>query len=228
MLAQYNQAFTPVVRGHGQQRPGRPAVVPHSDVKVRGLIVGEVREHPRHRHGRRDRPRARPEQGGADPGATPRPGCCPRRCSARSTSTSCRPPTGSAGPHLKNGDVIAQDKSTTAVEVNQILDDIMPLLTAVKPEKLNATLNALATALQGRGEEIGQTIDLADELPQEDQPAPADDRARPARRSSDVTDNLNDRRARPDHDHAEPPGHQPHDRRQGAAAGVHSSTRAST
>ncbi|MCQ0006279.1 MCE family protein [Actinomadura madurae] len=34
----------------------------------------------------------------------------------------------------------------------------------MKPAQLNATLNALATALQGRGDQIGRNIEEADEL----------------------------------------------------------------
>jgi phospholipid/cholesterol/gamma-HCH transport system substrate-binding protein len=160
MLAQYNKAFTPVDRVTVKSDRAGLQLVPHSDVKVRGLIVGEVRSiH------------------ATDTGAAIDLALDPSKVSLIPGNSSARmlpktvfgekyvdlvPPAGQRGPHLKNGDVIAQDKSTTAVEVNQLLDDIMPLLNAVQPEKLNETLNALATALQGRGEEIGQTIDLAD------------------------------------------------------------------
>ena len=160
MLAQYNQAFTPVCHVTVNSDRAGLQLVPHSDVKVRGLIVGEVRS-------------IRSTDGGAainialDPSKA---ALIPDNSSARMLPKTVFgekyvdlvPPAANAGPHLKDGDSIAQDRSTTAVEVTQLLDDIMPLLTAVKPEKLNATLNALATALQGRGEEIGQTIDLAD------------------------------------------------------------------
>ncbi|GLY91256.1 MCE family protein [Actinoallomurus iriomotensis] len=160
MLAQYNQAFKSVYHVTVNSDRAGLQLVPHSDVKVRGLIVGEVRS-------------IHSTDSGAaidlalDPGKA---ALIPDNSSARMLPKTVFgekyvdlvPPTADPGPHLKDGDRIGQDKSTTAVEVNQLLDDIMPLLTAVKPEKLNATLNALATALQGRGEEIGQTIDLAD------------------------------------------------------------------
>jgi phospholipid/cholesterol/gamma-HCH transport system substrate-binding protein len=160
MLAQYNQAFTPVYRVTVNSDRAGLQLVPHSDVKVRGLIVGEVKSI-----------RATATGAAIDLALDPNKATLiPDNSSARMLPKTVFgekyvdlvPPAGRRGPHLKDGDVIAQDKSTTAVEVNQLLDDIMPLLTAVKPEKLNATLNALATALQGRGEEIGQTIDLAD------------------------------------------------------------------
>ena len=40
MLAQYNQAFTPVYRVTVKSDRTGLQLVPHSDVKVRGLIVG--------------------------------------------------------------------------------------------------------------------------------------------------------------------------------------------
>jgi phospholipid/cholesterol/gamma-HCH transport system substrate-binding protein len=160
MLAQYNQAFKPVYHVTVNSDRAGLQLVPHSDVKVRGLIVGEVRSI-------HSTPTGAAIDLAIDPGKAT---LIPDNSSARMLPKTVFgekyvdlvPPTTDPGPHLKDGDSIAQDKSTTAVEVNQLLDDIMPLLNAVKPEKLNATLNALATALQGRGEEIGQTIDLAD------------------------------------------------------------------
>jgi virulence factor Mce-like protein len=161
MLAQYNQAFTPVY--HVTVRSDRAGLqlVPHSDVKVRGLIVGEVRHIS-------STPTGAAIDLALDPGKAT---LIPDNSSARMLPKTVfgekyvdlvPPPTGQGGPHLKNGDVIGQDKSSTAIEVTQVLDDIMPLLTAVKPKKLNATLNALATALQGRGEQIGQMVDETD------------------------------------------------------------------
>ncbi|MCW2943612.1 MAG: virulence factor Mce family protein [Actinoallomurus sp.] len=161
MLAQYNQAFTPVYRVTVNSDRAGLQLVPHSDVKVRGLIVGEVR-----------RIRLTPTGAAIDLALDPgKARLIPANSSARMLPKTVfgekfvdlvPPPEGQRGPHLTNGAVIAQDKSTTAVEVTQLLDDIMPLLNAVQPEKLNATLNALATALQGRGDQIGQMADQAD------------------------------------------------------------------
>ena len=86
---------------------------------------------------------------------------CRPRCSARSTS---RSPTRSspASETLTDGDVIPSSRVTTNVELSQILADLFPLLRAVRPADLNATLNALATALEGRGEKIGQSLERLD------------------------------------------------------------------
>jgi phospholipid/cholesterol/gamma-HCH transport system substrate-binding protein len=67
-------------------------------------------------------------------------------------------PTGS----LHDGEVIPADRVETNVELSKILADLFPLLRAVQPAQLNYTLNALATALQGRGEELGRTLDQLD------------------------------------------------------------------
>lgn len=74
---------------------------------------------------------------------------------------------------LADGDVIPASRVETDVELNRILANLFPLLRAVRPADLNATLSALATALAGRGEQLGDTMDeldsylgeIADHLP---------------------------------------------------------------
>jgi phospholipid/cholesterol/gamma-HCH transport system substrate-binding protein len=43
-----------------------------------------------------------------------------------------------------------------------VLSDLYPLLRAVQPADLNMTLNAVATALEGRGEQLGETLETLD------------------------------------------------------------------
>ena len=64
---------------------------------------------------------------------------------------------------LADGDVIPADRVETNVELSRILADLFPLLRSVRPADLNATLNALATALGGRGEQLGVTMDRLDD-----------------------------------------------------------------
>ncbi len=64
-----------------------------------------------------------------------------------------------SGDPLTDGTVIPADRVETNVELSQVLADLFPLLRAVRPADLNATLNALATALEGRGEQLGATMD---------------------------------------------------------------------
>ena len=68
-------------------------------------------------------------------------------------------PDNPSSAHLTSDTTIAQDRSSTGVEIEQVLNDLLPVLQAVQPQKLSATLTAVATALQGRGPELGQTLD---------------------------------------------------------------------
>jgi virulence factor Mce-like protein len=58
----------------------------------------------------------------------------------------------------KNKRVIAIDQSKVAIETDQVFDDLLPLLRTLQPVKLNQTLNALATALQQRGNALGNNF----------------------------------------------------------------------
>jgi len=61
----------------------------------------------------------------------------------------------SSEPLPPNG-VIEQAK--IPIEVEEVLTDVYPLLQAVRPADLSATLNAFATALEGRGDRIGDNF----------------------------------------------------------------------
>ncbi len=45
-----------------------------------------------------------------------------------------------------------------AIEVETVLDNILPVFDAVQPQQLNVTLTKLANALEGRGDELGQNL----------------------------------------------------------------------
>lgn len=158
-VALYNKAFTPVVSAEVDAGKTGLQLLPHSDVKIRGLIVGEVRSidiTPNNRA--RISIALQPDKVGA----------IPRGVSARlipktlfgEKFVDLIPPKIPEGNGLAAGTVIHEDTSKEAVEINQVLDDLLPVLKAVPPSKLNATLNALATALDGRGAQIGHSIDL--------------------------------------------------------------------
>lgn len=57
---------------------------------------------------------------------------------------------------LRSGATIT--KTAVSTEVEKVLADIYPLLQTIQPAQLNQTLNALATALDGRGTELGQSL----------------------------------------------------------------------
>ena len=56
----------------------------------------------------------------------------------------------SAGTVLSTGQV--------ATEINDLLESLVTVLRTVEPEKVNGTLNALATSLHGRGDKLGDTL----------------------------------------------------------------------
>jgi virulence factor Mce-like protein len=59
---------------------------------------------------------------------------------------------------LQDGDVITQDRSQNATETEQVLNNLLPVLTAVQPQKLSDTLGAVSQALSGRGQQFGNTL----------------------------------------------------------------------
>ena len=67
-------------------------------------------------------------------------------------------PTGSgSGEHLRAGDTISD--ASVPIEVDKFFNDVYPILVAVPPAKVAYTLTALADTLQGRGESLGVTLD---------------------------------------------------------------------
>jgi phospholipid/cholesterol/gamma-HCH transport system substrate-binding protein len=151
----YRKSFTPVVpitleTGHvgNQMRE-------HADVKLRGLVVGEVRGiRPAGDHAELDL--------ALDPDLVDR---IPSNVSARllpktlfgERYVALQVPQQPARP-IAAGDVITQDRTAAAIEIEAVLNDLMPVLQAVQPEKLAATLNAMSTALDGRGRQVGETL----------------------------------------------------------------------
>ncbi|MCW2781359.1 MAG: virulence factor Mce family protein [Marmoricola sp.] len=67
-----------------------------------------------------------------------------------------------SGSSLHNGQVIPASMVSNSVELENILANLFPLLRSIRPADLDTTLHALATALQGRGENLGKTFDSLD------------------------------------------------------------------
>ncbi|MBB5913215.1 phospholipid/cholesterol/gamma-HCH transport system substrate-binding protein [Nocardia transvalensis] len=61
-----------------------------------------------------------------------------------------------AKDHLRPGATLAAQAVT--VEFNTLFQHLTDVLAKVQPEKLNATLTALGTALEGRGDKLGQLL----------------------------------------------------------------------
>ncbi|MDQ6936091.1 MAG: MCE family protein [Actinomycetota bacterium] len=152
--AVFNQSFTSFDKvglhtdATGLQLPAR------ADVKVRGVIVGEVLAQTAQKNG-----------------AELTLGIQPGKISQipKNVHASILPktlfgekyielsiPKNPAGVALAPGDRIAQTR--LPVELEAVLSDLYPLLRTVQPADLNYTLNAVATALEGRGNQIGQNF----------------------------------------------------------------------
>ncbi|NHA00704.1 MCE family protein [Nocardioides sp. W3-2-3] len=137
----------------GLQSPTR------ADVKIRGVIVGEVLE-------------ARSGEGksavltlGIYPDkiseipANVTGSIVPKTLFGEKYVSLVVPDTGPSGT-IRVGATI--DRTKVATELEEVLSDIYPLLTTVRPADLNATLTALATALDGRGEQLGKNLETVD------------------------------------------------------------------
>ena len=69
-------------------------------------------------------------------------------------------PEGPTAEAIEVGSVI--DRTDVSTEVEQVLNDLYPLLRAVQPAEINMTLNAIATALEGRGDQLGNNLETID------------------------------------------------------------------
>ncbi len=128
----------------------------HSDVKVRGLIVGEVADvsssggvatvhlmlNPEMVHLIPDNVSAR---------------LLPKTLFGEKYVSLVLPERPSGRP-LSAGDVIPRDRSQPARELESALDSLLPLLQDVAPQDLASTLGAISGALRGRGSQLGDTL----------------------------------------------------------------------
>lgn len=139
------------------------ALPANADVKARGMVVGEVRE-------------VKPAPDGSVEVIL---GLDPTKAKELSDKTTARilpktlfgeryvalqVPEDNNGPTLTNGATIETDQSGNALEVQQLFDKLLPVLEAIPPQDLNATLTSLSKALSGRGEQLGTTLEELDQI----------------------------------------------------------------
>jgi virulence factor Mce-like protein len=159
-VAAFQKKFTPVVMVTLLSERIGNQLQSDSDVKIRGLIVGEVRSISSTGNGARIELALQPDQVAS----------IPVNVSARILPKTLFGerfvdlviPTNPSARTIAEGDTIGQDHSSVAIELEQVFDNLLPLLRTVKPEKLAATLNGLATALDGRGTQLGNNLVRAD------------------------------------------------------------------
>ncbi|MFF1832629.1 MCE family protein [Streptomyces sp. NPDC058231] len=128
----------------------------NADVKLRGVVVGQVRTISADGDGARLTLAIDPDQLDRIP-ADVTAQMLPTTLFGERFVALVPPRTPSAQT-LRAGAVIPQDRSSNAIELEEVLDNVLPLLTAVKPEKLSATLTAVSQALEGRGDQLGDTL----------------------------------------------------------------------
>lgn len=161
-IMQYNKSFTKFVDVKLNTTSAGNALPNNADVKARGLIVGEVRS---------------VEPNLEDGSVVVTLGLQPDKVDLLPTDTTARilPKTlfgeryvalqipdgqeGSEGDHLSNGSSIDEDKSGNAVELQELFDQLLPVLDAIPPAELNVTLSALSKALAGNGERLGTSFE---------------------------------------------------------------------
>jgi virulence factor Mce-like protein len=159
-IASFQKRFTPVVMVTLKSERIGNQLQNASDVKVRGLIVGEVRSISSTGSGASIELALQPDQVASIP-VDVSARILPKTLFGERYVDLVIPASPSATT-LTEGDTISQDRTKVAIELEQVFDNLLPLLRTVKPEKLAATLNALATALEGRGTQLGDNLVRAD------------------------------------------------------------------
>ncbi|MFE2513215.1 MCE family protein [Streptomyces naganishii] len=157
-VAVYQQAFTSVVPITLEADALGNQLDPRADVKLRGLLVGEVRQV--HADG---------TKATLDIALKPQyvpyiPSDVHARLLPKTLFgekyVDLVAPAAAHDPArpIRAGDVITQDRTKAGIEVQQLMNDLLPLLRTVQPGQLDATLSAFATALEGRGDRIGGNL----------------------------------------------------------------------
>ncbi|MFE7800687.1 MCE family protein [Nocardia sp. NPDC057440] len=161
-IAIYNKQFVKTVEVNLITDSVGNALTRNADVKVRGVHVGEVR--------------SSESDGGKvtlalalDPGKAEQ---IPVNATARLLPKTLFGeryvdlviPDEPSAEHLTNGVTLHQDTSGNAIEISKLLDDLLPLLQAIPPQDLAATLGSLSQALSGQGLALGETIDKLDTI----------------------------------------------------------------
>jgi virulence factor Mce-like protein len=155
-VATYNKAFIDVARVTLETDTIGNQLQTASDVKVRGVIVGDVRAVDASADGATIELAIRPEyleQIPADVTARLLP-----KTLFGERFVALEIPDQPSAEKLADGAVIGQDRSENAIELQRVVDDLLPLLQAVEPQDLSYTLGAVAEALRGRGDSLGANL----------------------------------------------------------------------
>lgn len=155
-IAIYQKVFTPVTMVTVQADRAGLQLPKFGDVRMHGVLVGQVRSISQNGH-------LAVIRLGLQPAAAR---TIPENVSVKIIPTtlfgqkyvSLVDPLHPDATPLHDGSVIPASRVTTTVELETVLTKLYPLLTAVRPQDLDVTLNAVASALSGRGEQLGAML----------------------------------------------------------------------
>ena len=136
----------------GLQLPSR------ADVKIRGVLVGEVLDADTSADGAQLTLGIYPDQLDTIPANVT--GSIVPKTLFGEKYVSLVVPASPAEDHIEAGETIT--RTAVSTEVEKVLSDLYPLLRAVQPAEVNMTLNAIATALEGRGDQLGANLETVD------------------------------------------------------------------
>ncbi|MBI2243599.1 MAG: MCE family protein [Nocardioides sp.] len=136
----------------GMQLPVR------ADVKIRGVIVGEVLDFEPTPDGADVTLGIYPSQLDTIPANVT--GSIVPKTLFGEKYVALEVPAEPASEHIAAGATIS--RTAVSIEVEEVLSDLYPLLRTVQPADINMTLNAISTALEGRGDQLGQNIETVD------------------------------------------------------------------
>lgn len=131
----------------------------HADVKIRGLVVGEVRSIRSEGDTATLELALDPDKVGLVPKDV-RAQLLPKTLFGEKQVVLVADGATSGVP-IEDGDVITQDRSSTALETETALNNLLPLLKTLRPQELSTFLSALSTAVRGRGDQLGANLALA-------------------------------------------------------------------
>jgi phospholipid/cholesterol/gamma-HCH transport system substrate-binding protein len=131
----------------------------HADVKIRGVIVGEVLGFTATDAGAKVQLGIYPSQMHTIP-SNVTGAIVPKTLFGEKYVSLVIPGDQPAPTSLQPGATI--HRTAVPVEVQKVLADLYPLLRTVQPADINLTLNAISTALEGRGDELGQDLVTVD------------------------------------------------------------------
>ncbi|MHA3704053.1 MCE family protein [Jatrophihabitans sp. YIM 134969] len=157
-IAVYNRAFSGDIKVTALVDDIGTSLQTGSDVKVRGIQLGEVTGVTSDGRGARLELSLNPDLAKEIPAAvTVR--LLPKTLFGE-RYVSIVDPTGDTadGDPLSDGDTIRQDSSAEGVEIQRVFDRLLPVLQAIRPADLATVLGTIAQTLRGRGEELGTTV----------------------------------------------------------------------